>query len=377
MGLFGKDKAAAAPETVDNGSDAGASSAAVLPEKDLPAFLIQAVHQLMDLIKAFTMDLDEIGADRFKEGVDQTRRLFDSDLDIAAAGPALERQHALTLDFIRRARVYFEDREQEFKDIIDLLTKAMSTLNSDNAEFNQRIHAQSEKIEQITLLDDIKEIKSRLQEQVAMIRDTVAQKQKRDNTQADSLSEQVNTLKNELEAARSASLKDGLTGVYNRAAFDDYLSQIIGKAGRRRRSPFSLLMLDIDNFKAVNDTWGHPIGDRVLLATVRKCAQFTREDDFVARYGGEEFAVILPGASLKNAVKTATRICESISETQYTLSDDTEDGVLTTSVSIGVSTFRADDTPASLVARADKALYQAKASGKNRVVGENELADSP
>ena len=90
-------------------------------------------------------------------------------------------------------------------------------------------------------------------------------------------------------------------------------------------SQLSVLMLDIDNFKKINDGFGHQIGDRVLVALARKCYGFIRNDDVMARYGGEEFVILLPNASLDNAVKKADKICKTIAQTRYAL-DDIEPG---------------------------------------------------
>lgn len=135
-------------------------------------------------------------------------------------------------------------------------------------------------------------------------------------------------------------------------------------------------MVDIDNFKEINDAYGHPIGDRVLLAVAHKCRSLIRQEDFIARYGGEEFVIVLPYASLRNAIKKAKLICKAISDTRYSLEDVKAGHVLRITVSIGVSIFQAGDTDKTLIDRADQALYIAKRTGKNRVVSENELTSA-
>ncbi len=141
-------------------------------------------------------------------------------------------------------------------------------------------------------------------------------------------------------------------------------------SGRGGAEAFSILLLDIDNFKRINDTFGHPIGDRVLVSLVKKCEELTRPDDFLARYGGEEFAVVMIAVSLKNAVRRAKQICKIISGTCYTVDDTETRPDLSVTVSIGVSASRNGDTAASVVQRADEALYEAKRRGKNRVASE-------
>jgi diguanylate cyclase len=108
------------------------------------------------------------------------------------------------------------------------------------------------------------------------------------------------------------------------------------------------------------------VGDRVILALANACRQMIRRDDFLARYGGEEFVILLPGASRRNAAKKARQICTSVAQTHYTLAAEKDEPTLSITVSIGVSDYRRGDNVESLLQRADKALYDAKAAGKNR-----------
>jgi diguanylate cyclase len=163
-------------------------------------------------------------------------------------------------------------------------------------------------------------------------------------------------------------MTDGLTGVYNREAFDDTLADLIER-NRIMNTTFSLMMLDLDDFKQINDKYGHVIGDRVLMAFSKKCRDAIRGDDYIARYGGEEFAIILPGANMKNALKKGCQICDAVAAARYATSTEQEDDYLSVTVSIGVTDFHKDDSPESMVSRADKALYKAKSRGKNRAIG--------
>jgi diguanylate cyclase len=285
---------------------------------------------------------------------------------------AFEQTAAQILAFIDRQKNYLVDREKEFRDIIDLLTKAMATLDADNRDYYQKVYRQSEKIEEITLLNDIRTIKRALADEVESIRHDLDAKQSQDQAQMNTLSEQVKTLTAELEKVQEESRRDGLTAVFNRRAFDEQLSALI-KRSAMAGTRFSLILIDIDDFKLINDTYGHTIGDRVLVAMVEKCRRYTRSDDFIARYGGDEFAIILPGASLRNAIKKARQIAKSIGDTLYGL-DDTVPGLeLRFSVSMGVSTFQPKDTPESLCSRADGALYKTKSGGKNGVASEKDI----
>lgn len=115
------------------------------------------------------------------------------------------------------------------------------------------------------------------------------------------------------------------------------------------------------------------MGDRVLIALVQHCKRSIRQDDFISRYGGEEFAIVLPNTPLRTAWKKARQICKTIAATTYRIEETEPAQKLSFTVSIGVSSFREGDTIASVVERADKALYQAKYQGKNQAVSEKDL----
>lgn len=340
-------------------------AAALLQEKT--DVMIRSLQATLHFLKSFAMDLTEIQSDRFKELIDDLTERFSSDDKPRRIELEFERQKENILNFIQRQQTYLTDREKELRDIIDLLSKAMASLDVENRDFYQRVYDQSEKMEQITRLDDIKKIKSALQFEVTQMRDIVDQKKDQDRRQVQHLVGQVDTLKQELEKTRAKSMTDGLTGVFNRQAFDDALKDLMARS-RVMNSDFSLLMLDLDDFKKINDTFGHLMGDRVLVAFCQKCRSSIRADDVLARYGGEEFAIILPGANLKNALKKGRQICDAIASARYATSNDQNDDYLSITVSIGVTVLKKDDTAESFISRADKALYKAKRSGKNCVV---------
>jgi diguanylate cyclase len=328
---------------------------------------LRSIEALLHFLKSFAMDLSEIHSERFKEMMDDLNQRFSSPERPKRIELDFERQKENILNFIERQQQYVVDREKELRDIIDLLTKAMATLDVENREFYHRVHDQSEKMEQITLLDDIKKIKSALQYEVSQMREIVELKKDQDRRQVQLLAGQVDSLRQELEKTKARSMTDGLTGVYNRQAFDDNLKDLIVRS-RVMNNDFSLLMLDLDDFKKINDTYGHLMGDRVLVALCQKCRKSIRGDDILARYGGEEFAIILPGANLKNALNKGRQICDTISSVRYATTNEDSEDYLCVTVSIGVTAFKKEDTPETIIGRADKALYKAKKSGKNRAI---------
>jgi len=166
-------------------------------------------------------------------------------------------------------------------------------------------------------------------------------------------------------ALEQLATRDGLTGLANRRCFDDTLHAEWARA-LRQRQPLSLLMVDVDNFKAYNDANGHLGGDECLKRIATAVASEMRANDLVARYGGEEFAVILPNQSLKGAASVAERIRTRVEQLQVPNRLAAAQHV---TVSIGAATAIAapDNSASELVAIADAALYRAKHMGRNRI----------
>lgn len=158
---------------------------------------------------------------------------------------------------------------------------------------------------------------------------------------------------------------DPLTGLYNHGFFQKAMDNEINLANHCKRE-FSLIIFDIDHFKKVNDTYGHPIGDRVLITVSRTAEKSVRETDIIARYGGEEFAVILPETDFATARSVAERICKDIERLEIVV-----DGItIKATVSVGYTSYRHSiqlQGKETIIKMADSALYIAKHSGRNRV----------
>ncbi|WPY00461.1 PleD family two-component system response regulator [Candidatus Trichorickettsia mobilis] len=171
-------------------------------------------------------------------------------------------------------------------------------------------------------------------------------------------------LRNELEQSVNLSIKDGLTGVFNRRYFDIHIQQMI-KTSIETNKPLCLLMLDIDHFKQVNDNYGHQAGDAVLVSFSMVLKNLFRITDLIARYGGEEFSVLLSEAYLKEAVIIADRVRSTIETTSFVIPNYPP---LTKTTSIGVAEYKHGESISDFISRADKALYEAKSTGRNKIV---------
>ncbi len=178
--------------------------------------------------------------------------------------------------------------------------------------------------------------------------------------------EMIRTMQQTLQDARHAALTDPLTGLANRRHLDETLQSAAGMAMNDGRA-LSLLLLDIDHFKRVNDRWGHPVGDQVIKFAAAAIRASLGPSDFAARYGGEEFAVLLPAATIDVGKTVGERIRAAFANGHIIERDSGEDlGTLT--VSVGAAAYEPGEKLSEWVGRTDAALYAAKAGGRNRLV---------
>jgi two-component system, cell cycle response regulator len=183
--------------------------------------------------------------------------------------------------------------------------------------------------------------------------------QMRKETTLQSLTESLSARSVTLE---HEALTDGLTGMHNRRYFDDAMAEYLEQF-RKIDKPIGLLILDLDHFKKVNDTYGHDVGDEVLRQIARCLQEFTRYHDVVARLGGEEFAVVAPNMSRESLYKLADRMRHAISG----LNIKSGNVQLRVTMSIGLAIWDHKESADELYKRADMQLYQAKRTGRNRV----------
>jgi two-component system cell cycle response regulator len=189
-------------------------------------------------------------------------------------------------------------------------------------------------------------------EVIARVRIQVRRKRYQDALQANQ--------KESLEMA----VRDGLTKLYNRRYFDSHLDRML-KSSLDNTKPLGLLMIDMDHFKSVNDTYGHQSGDEILKQLSARVMRSVRPTDLVARYGGEEFVVIMPNTDLKHSAIVAERIRKVIEAEPFDI--PVEPFKLKKTISVGLSVATTKDSAAKLIERADKALYHVKNTGRNKI----------
>jgi two-component system, cell cycle response regulator len=172
-------------------------------------------------------------------------------------------------------------------------------------------------------------------------------------------------LRDNVQMSIEMAITDPLTGLYNRRYMESHLNSLLEQAVARKK-PLTVLVLDIDYFKAINDSHGHDAGDDVLREFSFRIKKSIRGIDLACRYGGEEFVVVMPETDLTVATMVAERLRRRIAAEPFPIQDGARK--LEVTISVGISALGKEDTPATILKRADAALYRAKRDGRNRVV---------
>ena len=181
--------------------------------------------------------------------------------------------------------------------------------------------------------------------------------------QVEAANVEIGRLQHELDQASEMVRHDSLTGALNRKGMDDALAREISRA-RRRGTPLCIGLLDVDNFKQLNDTYGHHAGDDALRHLAAVIRENVRPQDSVARYGGEEFVIVLPDTDSEDALVALTRLQRALTK-RYFLAGNSK---LLITFSAGVTRIAEEETAKAAIERADRAMYLAKRAGKNRVM---------
>ncbi|WP_292993802.1 GGDEF domain-containing protein [Nitrosomonas sp.] len=176
--------------------------------------------------------------------------------------------------------------------------------------------------------------------------------------------QKIESLKSELEQLRGLVQTDQMTGAFNRRGLDDVFKREAARADRNAQS-LGVVLIDLDNFKQINDNLGHQYGDSVLINLVNVAKETLRPSDIVARFGGEEFVVLLPDVEMEDALTVISRLQSNLAKI-FSIQADTHSIPITFSAGIALRSFGEHQN--SVISRADKALYQAKRTGKNRAI---------
>jgi len=255
----------------------------------------------------------------------------------------------------------------DLRNILLAILKEVTELTGQSEEYESFVTHSIDALSGDPSLEEIRAVISQIIEKTK----TLGSFGKQVRSKLNETKEALQALRKDFERVKTEASVDFLTGLANRKAFNDALIEQMNEAVSQQKE-LTLLLVDIDNFKKFNDEHGHLIGDEVLKLVAKKIKEIVRGRDFLARFGGEEFAVILPQTPLEGAQVVAKSINRLFAQTVLkALHMSTTLGKVT--VSVGVARYRPGELPDTLINRADRALYRAKQTGRNRVVTELDI----
>jgi diguanylate cyclase len=268
-----------------------------------------------------------------------------------ACGKALAR--------IDRQRV---EQKKEIASLLNMVQEALAIVSGDGQSFNHHLGHTMDRFEALARIDDVGELKKELVREVGALREIAVERQKVFEGTLQNFNHRVQLLERQLTKTREEATLDPLTRVMNRGGLDHACRQWVTS---EEQLQFVLAMVDVDNFKLINDVHGHGFGDRALTVVAQTLENSVRQErDLVARIGGDEFAMLIADLTLPQAESRLRMMSASLASAKV----ETANGApLVLTLSCGLAEHSAGDTVESLMERADRALYEAKNSGKNRV----------
>jgi diguanylate cyclase (GGDEF)-like protein len=240
------------------------------------------------------------------------------------------------------------------------MSRALEADRASDARIQERLQALSSAIDS----NDTTLVRSAAESVIHIVGESMETRKSRELAQIRELGRKLKDLHGELDQARQRAAIDPLTQLFNRSVFDERLARLVELSPLFERLP-CLLLADIDHFKAVNDKYGHPTGDEVLRRVADTLARtFVRRQDLVCRYGGEEFAIVLVETDSKSVEMLANRLLDALRRLEVSHGSSR----IKVTVSIGMAELGRGETPLAWLERADRALYDAKQSGRDRLV---------
>jgi diguanylate cyclase len=325
------------------------------------------LDRLMEVLEQLAPESDAGELDTFRTRIREYRQVITDPARRSELGRITDACIAMCRTYLEGSRHYHAEREKELNEVIAILRDAARLSVGNSADFNTQILDSSERLTRIAQLDDIRELRKRIDDEVGNLKRAVAEKQRHDEEAYAKLSSRVEILQKRLTEMEVEASVDPLTKVGNRRRFESALQRLV-RAAHESSTSLALAMVDVDHFKLINDTHGHPIGDRVLLCVAQWIVEGVRQNDIVSRYGGEEFAVLLPRASVSEVEGRFRQLVIDIGRSAYEYDVLSHREQVRFTVSCGLADLDPNETAASLVKRADEALYEAKRKGRNRVV---------
>jgi len=252
----------------------------------------------------------------------------------------------------------------DLRQVVWVFIQNLNHTVTSNNDTDGRIREHLGRLELLAQSASTSELKREVLSTVVTVAQVMEERKRNDHARVEHLGATVRMLGAELETARKEGEVDPLTRLYNRKAFDTYLGRTV-ELSHAFGQPACLMLVDLDRFKPINDTFGHQMGDSVLSKLADVLSRiFLRKNDLVARYGGDELAVVLRETNVRDGQTLADRLLRAVRAVRM----EREGTSFGLTVSIGIAELRADEAPDKWLERSDRALYQAKNAGRDRVV---------
>jgi diguanylate cyclase (GGDEF)-like protein len=330
--------------------------------------LVQLIDPLLGSIAAWSA---EPGAPRTADFGTRLERLRKG---LAAEGmtrqdvtATLEQVVQLCDSYFTETRTLLTEREKELGSLVQVLRDTLADLAGQAKTFHVDLMQTTDRISGLANIDDIRELKRRIASEAKELKNVVVEKQRRDDVLFMQLSRRVDALQSQLAEAQREAEEDALTGVMNRRGFDRTLNEWAAIA-RRTKKPFLLAMVEVDDFKAISDAHGHQVGDRVLLCVSQRLGADAAKDDVVTRFEGESFAILMRSTDIDEASVRLKATIQAIASLEYEYETAGQAATLAFTCCGGVTEFNPNESAEDFLRRADRALADAKHSGRSQVV---------
>jgi len=320
-----------------------------------------AAQRLLNILLEFISEVDPIETGTLVDRVEMYRLLAESETDVEHLTPMTDACEAVCGQVRGRVKKQREDQKKEIVALAALVHETLGALAGTEQGFHSNVGESMNRIEELTRVDDIRQVKMQLAREVTLVRQLAVTRQKAWEERSAYLTERVRSLEQRLNETTIEATVDTLTQLTRRGAFEELVREVLASP----RKQFVIALIDLDKLKFLNDTYGHPAGDRAIVMVADTLKSSFRSFDVVARYGGDEFALLARDVGLQQVERRLRMLSASLHSSAIELADGQS---MRVTVSCGMAEYSAGDSLESLIERADGALYDAKRAGRDRIM---------